>query len=311
MAHYGLKSDSTLRTWARDGRVRRERGRYWIDDGKEASVDDLPHAWPVSVDALRRAVPVQQNNPAPQERNGLEKWIVIPDCHVPFHHRANFSLMLRCAQAIGADNVAILGDFADFWAISFHGKDPARRKNLKWEIEEVNNALDMIDHNFRGKKKYAMGNHEYRWERYVSEKASEIFEMLSLVEMLRLKERGYHVTPYRQHTSIGSLAVTHEVGRAGKFAHYDALQTFQRSAVHGHNHHLGYTAERNIDGKVAVACALGWLGDEDGIDYMHRSKMRYWVQAFGIAYVEPDGNTHLVPVPILDGRAMVEGKVIR
>lgn len=312
--HYGIK-ESALRERAQKGRVKRAGGRYWIDDDGVAKVkpftlDDLPPARPA--DVLKKLEELHTSQPRVQASSTLEKWVLIPDCHVPFHHKAHFSLMLRAAKSIGADNVAILGDFADFWAVSFHSKSPARRQNFKWEVDEVNAALDEIDAAFSGEKKFVEGNHCYRYARYIQERAAALFDLHTIPELFRLKERGWLFTPYKQHTTIGKLHLTHDAGKAGKTAHVDAMNAFQGNVVIGHTHRLAWTVEGNVQGKPHVGCMLGWLGDVEQVDYMHKVRAaRDWAHGFGVAYVEPDGCVHVVPVPIVNGRVCVEGKIVR
>jgi hypothetical protein len=64
-------------------------------------------------------------------------------------------------------------------------------------------------------------------------------------------------------------------------------------------------------GPSHVGIALGWLGDKKAIDYMHAAKASQWTLAFGIAYHERDtGNVHVVPIPIVDYRCVIEGHLI-
>lgn len=242
----------------------------------------------------------------------LTKWLLVPDCHVPYHDRAAFGLMLRAADSAKIKNVCILGDFADFFAVSSHPKPPSRKNDLQWEVEEVNAALTLLDRQFPGRKKFVSGNHEDRLERYLTDRAPELFNVLKVQDLFRLKERGWEHTPYRAFTKIGKLHVTHDCGKAGKYAHYDALNTFQGNVVIGHVHRLAYAVEGNAKGKPHVTASLGWLGDVEAADYMHRVKaLRDWSHGFGVLYVESSGAVHLVPIPIVDGKVVLEGKLIR
>ena len=43
---------------------------------------------------------------------------------------------------------------------------------------------------------------------------------------------------------------------------------------------------------------------------MHEAKASDWVKGFGIGYLEPQtGIVHLQPVPIVNGRCVVNGKL--
>jgi predicted phosphodiesterase len=242
----------------------------------------------------------------------LEKWLIVPDVHIPYESKKSYALMLRAAQAIKVQNICVLGDFADFYAVSSHTKDPSRKADLQWEVNAVTLALDELDRIFKGKKKFIQGNHEQRLERYLADKAPALFDTVKCERLFRFKERGWEYTPYKQHTKIGKLHLTHDCGKAGPNAHIDAMNAFQSNAIIGHTHRMGYAVQGNAKGEPHVGAMLGWLGDIDQTDYMYRVRAcRDWAHGFGIAYVEKNGNTHLQPVPIVGGRVLIEGKLVR
>lgn len=241
----------------------------------------------------------------------LDKWLLIPDCHVPYQDKRAYALMLRAARSAGIKNVAILGDYLDFYAVSSHSKDP-RKVDLGWEVEQGCVALDGLDAQFKGEKIYISGNHEDRLARYLMDKAPELFETVKVEKLLSLKDRGWRYVPYKQHAKIGKLHLTHDVGKAGKYAHYDALSAFQGNVVIGHTHRLSYAVEGNARGKPHVGAMFGWLGDFAQVDYMHNIRARRdWAHGFGVAYVERSGLVHLTPIPIVEGSVVLEGKLIR
>lgn len=243
----------------------------------------------------------------------LERWLIIPDTHVPYHDRRAFKLAVESAVKLGIKNVALLGDFADFYAVSSHPKSPGRKADLQWEIDETNLALDYLDKKFRGKKKYVMGNHEWRLARYLGDKAPALALRDMTVEgQFRLKDRGWESTPYKSDTKIGKLYLTHDTGRAGKYAHYAAQATYQGNVVIGHTHRLAWAVSGNARGKPHVTAQLGWLGDAKACDYMYRVvAATEWALGFGILYVEPNGHVHLTPVPIVNYKCLIEGKLFK
>lgn len=244
--------------------------------------------------------------------NSLERWAAIPDSHVPYEHKPSFDLMLRACRKAGIKNAAVLGDFADFYAVSSHPKSPDRKASLAFEVDAVNARLDQLDDVFTGKKKFIGGNHEYRLERYLTDRAPELFDSIKVEKLFRLKERGWEYTPYKSHTRIGKLFLTHDCGKAGANAHRDAMNAFQGNVVIGHTHRLAWAVEGNVKGKPHVGAMLGWLGDPDQVEYMFRVRAaRDWAHGFGIIYREPNGHVHLTPVPIVGGKVLIEGKLVR
>lgn len=240
----------------------------------------------------------------------LEKILIIPDTHVPYQDKKAFELMLKVGKDFKPDHVVILGDFVDFYSVSNYSKDPNRVSLLEEEVEATKEALGRVKALKAKNNVFIAGNHEDRLERYLKDKAPELFNYVTIPKVLELKENGFKYVPYKHSYKLGKLYFTHDVGNAGRFAHYKALDTFQHNIITGHTHRLGYAIEGNAEGERHVTAMLGWLGDVSAIDYMHIVKAKKdWSLGFGVAYMEPNGNAHVVPVPIVDNKCVVEGKL--
>jgi predicted phosphodiesterase len=244
--------------------------------------------------------------------NKLEKILLIPDCHVPYHDKDAFNLMLKAGKILKPDHVVILGDFADFYGVSSHSKDPNRALKLKEEIEDVKTALDQVIALGAKNNVFVAGNHEDRLERYLRDRAPELFNFISIPKILELKEKGFTYTPYKQAYKIGKLNITHDTGVAGKYAHYKALETFQHNIIIGHTHRIGYAVEGDAQGQRHLCAQLGWLGDVNEIDYMHQTKARKeWSLGFGTGHMDTKtGVVYVTPIPIINGTVLLEGKII-
>ncbi len=245
----------------------------------------------------------------------LKKAIFIPDCHVPYHDKKSFALLLRVIKKVQPDIVVILGDFADFYAVSFHEKDPKRKNDIQWEADEVKRHLRMVREAAGEDCRivYVMGNHEHRLQRYLFSNASALagLRALQLRELFGLDELRMESVEYKDHIKIGKLHITHDAGKAGKNAHQDALSAFQSNIIIGHTHRLGYCVEGSATGKPHVGAMFGWLGDVTTIDYVHKIRaLRDWATGFGMGYLEPSGLFHIMPVPIVCGTAVVEGQLV-
>ena len=246
-------------------------------------------------------------------QNKLEKILFIPDCHVPYHDKAAFNLMLKAGKALKPDHVIILGDFADFYGVSSHSKDPNRALKLKEEIEATKEALDQVIALGAKNNVFVAGNHEDRLERYLRDRAPELFNFISIPKILELKEKGFKYTPYKQAYKIGKLNVTHDTGVAGRFAHYKALDTFQHNIIIGHTHRIGYAVEGDAQGSRHATAMFGWLGDVNEIDYLHQVKARKdWSLGFGIGHMDTKtGVVYLTPTPIINGTVLIEGQLYK
>jgi UDP-2,3-diacylglucosamine pyrophosphatase LpxH len=220
--------------------------------------------------------------------------------------------MLKAGKILRPDHVVILGDFADFYGVSSHSKDPNRALKLKEEIEDVKTALDQVIALGAKNNVFVAGNHEDRLERYLRDRAPELFNFISIPKILELKEKGFKYTPYKQAYKIGKLNVTHDTGVAGKYAHYKALETFQHNIIIGHTHRIGYAVEGDAQGQRHLCAQLGWLGDVNEIDYMHQTKARKeWSLGFGTGHMDTKtGVVYVTPIPIINGTVLLEGKII-
>lgn len=244
-------------------------------------------------------------------KSKLQKILIIPDVHVPYHDKRAWKLMLKAARAFKPEHTIIMGDFIDCYSVSSHSKDPNRALKMQEEVEETKKALDEISSIKSSNKVFIAGNHEDRMQRFLQDKAPELFNMISIPKILELKEKGFKYVPYKQSYRLGKLNLTHDTGSAGRYAHYKALDTFQHNVVIGHVHRIGYAVEGNAQGERHLTATFGWLGDINSVDYMHRIKVaRDWSLGFGIGYLDPKtGTVYTVPVPIINYTVMVEGKL--
>lgn len=240
----------------------------------------------------------------------VERILVLPDTHRPFHSEQAWEAAMRAGRQFKPDRVIHLGDLWDFYAISFHPKSPERRSNLEAEVKSGCEALDEMASLGASRLDITLGNHCHRWSRYLAQNAPEMFNFLRFEEAVRFKERGWHVTPYREHLTVGKMHFTHEVGFCGKLAHRQSRMEFEGNVVIGHTHVLASEFKGTILDSSHVGISLGWLGDKKAIDYTHKAKAAAWQHGFGLAYHEPNGNVHVLPTPIIDGRCIVEGHLV-
>ena len=242
----------------------------------------------------------------------LEKILFIPDSHHPYVDKKAWALLLKAGKQFKPDHVIIQGDFADFYDVSQHSKDPSRRFILEKELDAVKKALDEVKGLKAKNNVFVAGNHEDRLKRYLESAAPELHSLISIPKVLELKEKGFKYIPYKSHYKIGKLNVTHDTGTAGRYAHYKSLDSFQHNVVIGHVHRMGYAVEGNAEGERHVTATFGWLGDINEVDYMHKIKAtREWSLGFGIGYLDPaTGVVYVVPVPIINYTCLVEGKVV-
>lgn len=237
-----------------------------------------------------------------------------PDTHVPFHDARAWALNLQLANERQPDHYIKLGDWMDVYTLSRHIRDPEfQGMTFKDELDKANELLDEQDKILsRCKNKvYIYGNHEYRFDRWVAEKAPELHGVTSIAKELSLKARGWKVVPYMSNYSLGHITYTHDEGSAGSDAHLKAEQIVCGNVVMGHTHRLGYAVVGNRKGKPHVAAMMGWLGDAKYAKYMGTAaKNRYWSLAFGTGVMDAkSGVTYVTPHPIINYTVCVDGFV--
>lgn len=241
----------------------------------------------------------------------VKKVLFVPDTHRPFHDKRAWEILLNAGKVLKPDVLVHLGDMADMYSVSSHRKDPSRALLLDQEIADVNIGFDELDSLGASDKRFIAGNHEDRLIRYLQDKAPELFGMIDIPTLFDLEGRGWDYTPYKEHTTIGKVYATHDIGSATRYTVYRAAETFQANVVTAHTHRFAYMVEGDATGSAHVSTSFGWLGDVDQVDYMHKVKsLRNWALGFGYGYLYPNGDMNLVPVPIVDYRVNVEGATV-
>jgi hypothetical protein len=244
----------------------------------------------------------------------ITRVFILPDLHAPYHDKQAFACALRVIAGGGWDRVVCLGDFADFAAVSSHPKDPARLLPFDQEVTSVNRALDQLDGACKaGKvtsKDYVEGNHETRLARFVLKIAPELRTFVDWRDMLHLDKRRWTLTAYKESLQIGELRISHDFGRAGVNAAREACRDMGHSVAFGHTHRMQVHYQGQLDGSRHVGATLGWLGDPEAIDYRHKDAVRRdSIHGFGTVSLLDSGLFWLQAIPIINGRAVVDGEV--
>lgn len=216
--------------------------------------------------------------------------LLIPDVHKPYDDKKAYNLMLEVASTLPLDEIVILGDYADFYAVSSHKKDPRILQMLTDEVEDVINGLDQLDKNFKDVKKvFIEGNHEYRLERYLCDVAPALFGVTDTEHLLKLVGRPnwkfVPYSPHQMHKVLGShLSARHEsLGTTAKATSQKALC----SLVYGHIHRIEESHIVGLDGTNHVSFSVGWLGNKYSRVFNYVKQHWQWQLGFGLVWVDP------------------------
>ena len=260
-----------------------------------------------------RAMPPADDGPKPKAPTPGEtqRILICPDVHVPYQHAESWETFLAVARAWRPHVLVILGDFADFYCVSSFPKDPSRRLTFQEETLLANRELDRVLALNIPRVIYCEGNHETRLSRYIAKNAAAFHGVIDARHLLQFDRRaGWEWVPYGQHIEIGKLSFSHDVGFAGVYAARQSVAAFGHNIIFGHTHRAQCHYESTVHGDRHVGWTMGWLGDPSAIDYRHRARvMRESQHGFGVAHVLDDGTGWVHFAPIIDGRAIVDGKV--
>lgn len=242
---------------------------------------------------------------------------IIPDTHRPFHDKRAYALMLQVFKELAPDEIVILGDYADIYNLTGHGKDASVVTSLVNEIEDVNAGLDELDSLFpKSKKVYLQGNHEYRFERYINTKCPELFGVTQFDFLLNISKRSnwkyVHYGPNQRYKVLNSyLTARHEpLASSAKATASKALC----SLVYGHIHRIEESHLVGLDGTNHVCFSVGWLGDKSLDKIFGYVKTHHqWQLGFGLVYVDDkSGYFYHQKIHILDNyTCVVNGKLFK
>lgn len=235
----------------------------------------------------------------------LETTLIIGDCHRPYHDERAWQLVLKIGRWLKPKRIVQVGDFGDFYCTSRHPKDPNRPRNLEYEVDSCKKGLDDLDALGAEEKIITLGNHEANLSKYLMEKAPELFNLVKVEELFKLKKRGWRCIQWKDHVRVGKMTFTHETGYSGMNAHIQSARDVGGNVVIGHCHRLSVNYSSTILGKEHVAVSIGWLGNKKLAEYMYKAKTRDWCLGFGVGMSEPNGTMHIQPVPIVDYKAVV------
>jgi len=239
--------------------------------------------------------------------------LIIPDCHIPYHDARAYQLMLDVATDISSiDEVVILGDYADFYAINAHGKAPDLTHVLQDEVFEVIEHLKELKTLFpKAKKVFISGNHEHRLSRYISNKCPDLFGVVDIKSILELDLMDFEYVPYgpnQKYDILGcGLMGRHEPLAGGKHVAQNTVEKAMSSVIFGHTHRLQEAQIVTMDGHNYRGISSGWLGDKTNKVMQYVKSHHQWAQGFTLVRVLPDGTWFHQLIHIIDYKCVVDG----
>lgn len=239
-----------------------------------------------------------------------QRILICPDVHVPYHDGLAWETFLTVGREWRPDILVILGDFADFYQVSDYPHDPNRRLTFQDEVRLTNEELDRVMSLHVPRVIFLEGNHETRLARLIQRESRALHGVVDVKQLFHIEARRFEWVPYTHHATIGKLNFAHDVGRSGVYAARQSVQDFGHNIIFGHTHRAACHYENTVLGEKHVGWTMGWLGDPNAIDYRHRSRvLRENQHGFGVAYMDETGVGWVNFVPIISGRACVDGRI--
>ncbi len=250
---------------------------------------------------------------------GLDLALIIPDSHIPYHDEKAYRLMIKVAKFYRKQlkEIVSLGDYGDFYSVMFHAKHPKIDQMLQTEVESINAHLDELDELFpRAKKVFIEGNHEYRLERYICDKAPSLFGITDIKLLLKLNQRkNWKFVPYgpnQQHKILNSKLMAKHEPPPGQI--FSAAKEAGCSIVFGHVHRRIEGFHVNLQGVQRGAYCPGWLGDKRYKDVFGYVKNHHqWQLGFDLVFVDQNTKRYYRQgIHILDNyTCSVNGKLFK
>lgn len=222
--------------------------------------------------------------------------------------------MIKVAKDIGVDEIVILGDYVDFYAVSRFGKDPRVDALLLDEVAAARKGLDELDALFpQAKKVFLAGNHELRLETYLLEKAPALFGITDVQFLLELNRRPlWSYIPFGRHQKYAvlgsSLYAFHRPKASNPKQHIS--RTFV-SSLYGDIHKIERAHSVGLDGKHLTAVCPGWLGDVSSRVFDYMPSVPQWQLGFATVSLNTSGDFHIDIHEIKNYQTIANGKLYK
>lgn len=231
---------------------------------------------------------------------------IISDIHVPYHNVQAVTVALEYLAERKIDSLILNGYIIDFYMASDFVKDP-RKRNIKYEIDQANRFLDMIDDFLPGVELlYKVGNHEERLERYMFLHAKELlgFDFFKIEELLEARQRKMTVIEDQRIIKLGKLQIVHghELG-VGSNAVNPARNLYMKakqSALMGHSHVVSEHTEPNLSDEPITCWSTGCLSEL----HPRYARVNKWSHGFAMVDTEESGEFHVRNYRIYKGKIL-------
>lgn len=189
------------------GIIRLARGNHGVKNRSQAT-----HKRPPQPAGWKPSLPPSLAEPwTPFDLGNDVRAGIISDLHVPYHSVMACESPVKELKRRKIDTLILNGDGADFYSISRHQKNPAKR-DLVQEIDSMRECLGWLRHEFpKVRFIYKLGNHEERWQHWLWNAMPELSHhgRMDVKEWLDCEKYGIEVVGDQRPLMLGHLPVFH------------------------------------------------------------------------------------------------------
>lgn len=210
--------------------------------------------------------------------------LILPDMHFPHHDVKALETALNDGIKNNCNSILINGDGLDFHKLSKYTKDKSN-KEISEELEYFRLFLKELKKNFDVPIYYKVGNHEYRYHRFLSENPQILgIKELDFQSIMRFGEYGITEIKSDQKIVCGQFNLWHGHEFMGSGGVWPAKWLFERtleSGACGHFHRISAfhakQGDKNID-----SYSMGCLCDLRPKYIPHQRATQKWSHGYGI-----------------------------
>jgi len=226
----------------------------------------------------------------PFDIKGFKKVGILSDVHLPYHNIDALTCAISYLKKEKVDALLLNGDTMDCHQLSRFVRDPKKR-DFKYELDTLKAFMEVIEKQLKCKVFFKVGNHEARYEKFLTEKASELkgVEEFEFENIIKARAKGIDMIESNRfmklnelngihgHEYIGGISAPVNVARG-------LYMRGKVSAFQGHNHSTSEHSETDMNGKITTTWSIGCLSE------LHPAYMPLNKWNWGCAMVELDSN---------------------
>jgi len=235
--------------------------------------------------------------------SGRTRALILNDIHLPYHDEHALTVAVEYLKSQNINGLLLNGDTLDFYGLSTHEKDPRKRK-FGEELECFKEFIRWIRQELECPIYYKIGNHEYRYERWMMHKAPELLDIpnFKLEEVLEFGANGIIKIDSMTKIQAGKLNIYHghEFRGSGGVhpARWLALKA-KVSACVGHFHRSSEFVWRDSNQSVFVCYSFGCLCDLSP-EYLPEND---WNHSVSLLDIDPkSGDFKMTTKKIINGK---------